>query len=226
MKILIVAATPFEIAPVQKYLDQKFIKTDPFRYQKGEVQVSILITGVGLTHTAYALGRVLGTDEWNLIINAGIAGAINRALSIGEVVQVTQEQFADQGVEEADGSFTNLHELGLIAPDQPPYKDGVLVNERSATYQFLKGVKGVSVNKVHGSEPSIKALVANFPEAEIESMEGAAFFYACLHHSASFLEIRSISNYVEARNRDNWNLPLAIKNLNDTLIEMIESLFH
>jgi len=40
----------------------------------------------------------------------------------------------------------------------------------------------------------------------------------------NFLQIRSISNYVEPRNKDNWDLPLAISNLNNTLIELITSL--
>jgi futalosine hydrolase len=33
------------------------------------------------------------------------------------------------------------------------------------------------------------------------------------------IQLRSISNYVEPRNRSNWNIPLAIKALNDYLLE-------
>jgi len=225
MKLLIVAATPFEIAPLQEYLNKHFIQSEPYRYQKGEVQVAILITGVGLPLTAYALGSVLGTDEWNLAVNAGVAGALNQELKIGEVVQVVSEQFADLGVEEADGSFTSVHQLGLIDNDQPPFKKGKLINQGSEDFQFLKSAKGISVNKVHGEAQSIEKLKAKYPEAEVESMEGAAFFYSCLSHGLPFLEIRSISNYVETRNRDNWNLPLAIEELNKTLIDLIKALF-
>ena len=39
-----------------------------------------------------------------------------------------------------------------------------------------------------------------------------------------FLQIRSISNYVETRNRENWNIPLAIQNLNQVLTEMLQAL--
>lgn len=225
MKLLIVAATPFEIGPLQEYLKKHFIQSEPYHYQKGEIQVAILITGVGLPLTAYALGSVLGTDEWNLAVNAGVAGALRKDLKIGEVVQITSEQFADLGVEEADGSFTSVHELGLITADQPPFKNGKLINKGSEAFKFLKSAAGISVNKVHGEAHSIEQLRAKYPEAEVESMEGAAFFYACLSHRLPFLEIRSISNYVEPRNRDNWNLPLAIEELNKTLIELIKALF-
>lgn len=225
MNLLIVAATPFEIAPLTTYLEENFIKTEAFRYQKGEIQVTLLITGVGLPLTAFALGNVLGIDEWQLAINAGIAGAISKDLAIGEVVQVVNERFADLGVEEKDGSFTDVHQMGLIDPNQPPFTNGLLINQGSSAFNFLTKVNGISVNKVHGNTTSIELLTKKYPDAQVESMEGAAFFYACLSKGIPFLEIRSISNYVEARNRDNWNLPLAIEQLNNTLIEMVKAFF-
>ena len=45
-----------------------------------------------------------------------------------------------------------------------------------------------------------------------------------LQENVSFLQIRSISNYVEERNKDNWDIPIAIKNLNSTLIDIFEAL--
>ncbi|WP_207924565.1 hypothetical protein [Pedobacter changchengzhani] len=36
------------------------------------------------------------------------------------------------------------------------------------------------------------------------------------------LQIRSISNYVEARNKDNWKVGLAIENLNSWAIDFVE----
>jgi futalosine hydrolase len=37
-------------------------------------------------------------------------------------------------------------------------------------------------------------------------------------------QIRAVSNFIEKRNRDNWNIALAIKNLNETAIEIINNL--
>jgi futalosine hydrolase len=54
-------------------------------------------------------------------------------------------------------------------------------------------------------------------------MEGAAVFYACLLSGTPFMELRSISNAVEPRNRDAWDLPLAIESLNRVLMEMLQS---
>ncbi len=227
MKILIVSATPFEIAPLRAYLEKKYVKSAEHQFQKGNVQVSLLITGVGLPLTAYALGKVLALEEWSLVVNAGVAGSLSEKYSPGDVVQVVTEAFADLGVEEADGSFTSVSELGLIAPGQPPFSEGgKLENEAGKAFNFLPVAHGISVNKVHGHQPSIADVKRRFPEAEVETMEGAAFFYACLLEKRPFIQIRSISNKVEPRNREAWEMEKALDALNTALIALLQSLFN
>jgi futalosine hydrolase len=55
-------------------------------------------------------------------------------------------------------------------------------------------------------------------------MEGAAVFYVAQQEKIPALQIRAISNLVEKRNKDNWDIPLAIKNLNEWLILFSSSL--
>jgi futalosine hydrolase len=189
-------------------------------FQKEELEIKLLVTGVGMTMTAFNLGGLFAKQRFDLVINAGIAGAFNRSLNIGDVVNVTSERFADLGVEEADGRFTDIHELGLVDANATPFTEGELKNPNVAGFDFLPKAKGLTVNKVHGFQPSIDALRSKY-EADVESMEGAAFFLACLLAGQPFLQIRSISNYVETRNRAAWDLPKAITNLNKVLIEMV-----
>lgn len=220
-KILIVSATNFEITPLEEFLKANFRQTGNYKYALDEIEVSLLITGVGLPLTAYAVGRALGAETYDLVINAGIAGAFNRQLKIGDVLQVVEDQFADIGVEEADGSFSSVHSMGLIEPNQPPFMNGKLVNTTGKDSDFLPRATAISVNKVHGHGPSIEKVEKLFP-ADLETMEGAAFFYVCLMENVSFLQIRAVSNYVESRNKDNWDIPLAINNLNEVLKELIQ----
>ncbi|MEO1261640.1 MAG: futalosine hydrolase [Bacteroidota bacterium] len=221
MHLLIVAATPFEVQPLKDYLTVHFAQLSDSHFKRDEMDISLLITGVGMVSTAFALGHVLAKNHYNLIINAGIAGAFNRTFNIGDVVQVVSEQFGDLGVEEKDGRFTDVHEMGLIANEQLPFRNGRLLNEGSNQFNFLPACKGLTVNKVHGSKASIKAISEKY-DADVETMEGAAFFFACLHSDMPFMQVRSISNYVEPRNREQWDLPLAIKNVNKVLIEMLK----
>ena len=84
-------------------------------------------------------------------------------------------------------------------------------------------VKGITVNTIHGSQEKIQRLKNKY-HAEIETMEGAAFFYVCLMEKLPFLQIRSISYFVEIRKVDNWHHPLAIGNLTATILEILEEL--
>ncbi len=220
MKILITSATPFEVAPLRQHLNEQFWPHSESMFQKEELEVTLLVTGIGMALTAFNLGGLFARQRFDLAINAGIAGAYRTSkLSKGDVVNVTTERFADLGVEEADGRFTDVHELGLLDANAPPFEHGELLNP-GAGFDFLPQAKGLTVNKVHGYQPSIDAVLSKYP-ADVESMEGAAFFLSCLLAGQPFLQIRSISNFVETRNRAAWDLPLAIKNLNETLVEMV-----
>ncbi|MBO4841833.1 MAG: hypothetical protein J5478_00480 [Bacteroidales bacterium] len=52
---------------------------------------------------------------------------------------------------------------------------------------------------------------------DIETMEGAAFFEACLRQGCGFAEIRAVSNVVGERDHTRWNIPLALQSLQQAL---------
>ncbi|MBK7408144.1 MAG: futalosine hydrolase [Saprospirales bacterium] len=224
MRILIVAATPFEIAPLIQHLEQEpFQQVQPSLFRKGGHEVQLLVTGVGIALTTYHLTRVLAKQSFDLVLNGGIAGSFRRSLKMGAVVQVQSEQFGDLGVEEADGSFTDIFSMGLLDPNFSPFEQGKLIQPLTEPIPGLQSVSGLTVHRVHGYPASIEACIRRY-EVDIETMESAAVFMCCLLSAAPFLAIRSISNYVEARNREAWDIPLAIDQLNQTLITMIDSI--
>lgn len=222
MEILLVAATPFEILPVQDWLKTHFSTPENAVFRRNDLTVKLLVTGVGITATTWHLSQSLARKKPDLAINAGVAGAFDHSFQLGDVVHVVSERFGDLGVEEADGRFTDLFELGLIDSNEKPHVHGQLYNLAATESRFLPQAKGLTVHKVHGSAASIAAVQQKYPDAQVESMEGAAFFYSCLMAEVPFLEIRSISNYVEPRNREAWKLGLAIENLNRTMVGMLE----
>ena len=222
MKILIVAATEFEIAPLYQQLKEQFTQVHPFHFQNSNLEVVLLITGVGMTATAFALGRMLHDEEtFDWAINLGIAGAFNKKLHLGDVIQVVSEQFGDLGIEEADGQFTDMFELGLMNSYEFPFENNAL--KMSEDMELLPTAKGLTVNTVHGYSPNIETIQQKY-SADIETMEGAAFFYACKMSNVKFLQLRAISNYVESRNRENWDLPLAIEKLNIAAWGLLQSI--
>ncbi len=223
MDLLIVAATRLEITPLQRLLQEHFSPGGPDRYTRENLHISLLITGIGITFTAYHLGTYLAKHRPDIVLNAGIAGALDPLLTIGQTVLVNREEFADLGAEDHDGSFISPFQMGLLNGSAFPFTNEKLINTTSWSDFIdcqLPNATGLTVNKVHGFDPSIQQIKAR-TDAQIESMEGAAFFYACLQTNIPFLAIRSISNYVESRNRDRWNIPLAVKNLNEEIWQIL-----
>jgi futalosine hydrolase len=225
-KVLIVAATQFEIQPFIHFLSTEMRQKQSIVFRNYEFDV--LITGVGMVNTALKLTKRLSQNPYDMVLNAGVAGSFigdkstkNPPILRGAVVEVVSEQYGDLGVEEADGRFTDMFELGLIKPDEAPYKKGKLLNPKPLNLNALPKVSGLTVQKVHGFEPNIEAISKKY-DCQIETMEGAAFFQTCLTEGVAFTQIRAISNFVESRNRDNWKMQEAIQNLNEVLIELFE----
>jgi futalosine hydrolase len=214
MKILIVAATQGEIEPLFQ------VKSDEFQVMSNAnpeliTQNHILITGVGMVATAFALGRHLATNQYDLAINLGIAGSFNRSLDLGEVVEVTTDMLAELGAED-DEQFLPIEQLGFgesVFSASTTLSGIFSQNDIAGEGLLLKHTTGITVNTVHGNEQAI-AKVTGRLDVQVESMEGAAFFYACRKAGVPCLQIRAVSNYVEKRNRDGWQIGLAIKNLN------------
>jgi futalosine hydrolase len=220
MKILIVSATEKEILPLKNKLKIKTSEVCILKYSgTKDFSVDFLVTGIGSTLTTYALTKKISIKKYDLIINAGIAGSFNTALKIGDVVNIPSDEFADLGIEDKNEFFT-LFEKGFIEKNQTPFTDNKLLNPTELSLN-LKNVSGITVNTSHGNKNSIELFKNKF-KADIETMEGAAFFYVCLNEGVRFMQIRAISNYVEERNDANWDIPLAINNLNEKLFEIID----
>ena len=224
MKILIVSATVAEIRPLLQRLT--FIGSEGESLQHFEFlkhSIDLLVTGVGMTHTAYHLGRQLNRQAYDLVMNVGIAGAYSNKIRIGSVYQVSAEVFGLLGVEDEE-NYLSLFDLGLQDPDAFPYEGRWLLNKKppvSSVLRELPSARGVTVNLIYTHSDTIEILKQMY-KAELESMEGAAFFYACLAEGVPFIEIRSVSNYIEDRDVSKWNIPLAVHNLNRFLLGLLE----
>lgn len=216
MRLLLTAATTFEIAPTVSWLRGLADDTEANVITVGRVEVEVIFTGVGLTATAFALGHRFGAGNLpQLAVQAGIGGATNRAIALGEVVRITSEVLGDLGAEDADGTFLSLRDIGL--PPGPPFNESGVLEPTVGAHLPFRSVAGLSVNRVSGRAATVAARAARHPDAEVESMEGAAFFYACMQAGVEPLQLRAISNYVEPRNREAWRMGAAIEGLNAAL---------
>lgn len=220
MKILVVAATWLEVKLITDEIIFKEEKNHNLKsFQWYETEVDFLVTGIGTTLMTFHLTQTLNEFNYNLIINLGIAGSFTRDLEIGEVVQVTTDEFADLGIEKKN-RFLTLFESGFIDYNEFPFEKGVLKASSTNFFSDLKKVKAITSNKSSGRESSIAEILEKF-QPQVESMEGAAFFYVCTLMGTKCIQIRAISNFIEPRDSSKWDIPLALENLKNTFLQGI-----
>lgn len=217
MQILIISATPFEIAPLLQQMNIEWKKDINFYSASYKNHtIDFLVAGVGMVSTTYYAAKHI-TANYQLVINVGICGSFNKNLEIGSVVNVTEDCFSELGAEDGD-SFLTLEQIGLNGIQKITNNNSfsnTVINE-------IPKVSGITVNTTHGNEKNIEKVFSLF-HPYVESMEGAAFMFVCEQEKVPYIQIRAISNYVELRNKENWNIPLAIKKLNEKIIELLNA---
>ncbi|MCC6582075.1 MAG: futalosine hydrolase [Chitinophagales bacterium] len=218
-KITIVAATKLELKPLFDHFQPKSAEFTGL-YVASE-QLHFLITGMGMMNTAAHLSLYSQQYDRDFYIDAGICGAFNRNLQIGEVVQIISETYGDFGVEN-DEEFQDFFDLGFIDTKEDAFQYGLCEPVLSAFHTKINLPKATSitVNKVHGNDKTIKIIQEKY-NADTENMEGLAFYYVLKLINKPGIEIRSISNYVERRNKENWNIKDAVANLNNTILKLL-----
>ena len=226
MKILLVSATYLEIEPLllQFQLEQE-VNQKLKRYTYNKHEIDVLIPGVGMTCTAYWMGKTLATKLYDVAINLGLAGSFDDDLTIGDSVNIISDQISELGAEDGE-SFLSLIDMNLINDEDYVLNHGVMKNTIplvNPVIDSLKKVSAITVNTTHGAAISIQKIKELF-KPQVESMEGAAFFYACLLEGITCTQIRTISNIVEIRNKDNWNIPLGVKNLCGTGLQLLNNI--
>jgi futalosine hydrolase len=225
VRLLVVAATAAEVDPFVAGLS-RVAEAGPksTSYTGAGHEIDVLITGVGMVATSSWCARALSAERFDAALNLGVCGSFRTALGPGSVVHVVSDRLVELGAEDGD-SFLTIQQMNLLGDDEHPFKGGKLVNGSPPPFGALTGlakVEGVTVSTVHGNDASIARLTGRF-DPDVESMEGAAFMYACLIHGVPFAQVRAVSNIVERRNRSAWKLNEAIAELARVARRILES---
>ena len=223
MKILIVSATKNEVNPLVEELYFSVEKSPVLKqYTWNNKIIDVLITRIGICATTFWLTKTLRKENYDLVINAGIAGSYSKNFTIGNVVNVYKDEFSDLGIND-NGKFKTLFDENILNKNIFPFTLGKIFNDYAKSDENifkLPIANSITVNTVNGEAINIESVRKKFCP-DIESMEGAAFFYVCKTEKVKFFQIRAISNFVEPRNKKNWNVALAIEKLNQELINSL-----
>lgn len=214
MKIILIAATDNEISPFCSHF--KIRPDEGFKPAEGH-EIMVKITGPGIPNTLVSMLSDNSLYSADLLINAGICGSFDFNIPLGTVVEISKDRFGDLGAETAEGEFIDIFDMNLQEKNAIPFKEGWLYPTFMKDTTNLPRKSGITVQKVHGYAPSISRITEKY-QPDTESMEGAAFLLAAYQLGKPSIQIRSLSNYVEPRNRANWQIEHAISALNDFLI--------
>ena len=218
MKIVITAATKAE------WLSASLNIKPVYTTEGSPINRLFHESGVGMLSTAVSLTRLIIVYKPDLIIQVGIAGTFDQKLKLGKVICVDEEVLGDMGVEE-NKNWKDIFDLDLEQKNSAPFKKGKLPNAFLKKYNVLKlpEVKAVTVNEISTNDNRIQQIIKKYHPV-IESMEGAALHYVCREMEIPFIQIRSISNYIGDRNKNNWKLKEAIAHLNKTILKYVDKL--
>ena len=179
-----------------------------------------LTTGIGIPNTIFELQNFCQQHFPDLIINYGICGSFNKGCPKGAVFRIDSDQFADLGFYENQQIVTGF-EKGFQNKNEFPFQEGKLLNNKSYNYQGPKA-SAITINTVNRSAKHLQMLRRKY-NADLISMEGAAFFFTCQKLGIPNLQIRAVSNYVHEKDHKDWLIEEALHNLTIQLENFITS---
>jgi len=154
-----------------------------------------LVTGVGILPAAISLSKTFQKQNYKNAIQIGIAGAYSSSsLQLGDIVEVKSDCLIE------------------FLPWEPNtfFASGSLPGENK--FNSAKLVKGATVLRCSDTK---ETELTRGDLAQVETMEGAAFFATCKEYKVEAVQIRAISNYASKYEKNEWKTEEALLRLRD-----------
>jgi futalosine hydrolase len=199
--------------------------------------IVLAATGIGKVNAAILSTSILEQFRVQKIIFIGVGGAYpGSGLAVGDIAIASKEIYGDEGVIDS-GGWHSLRKIGIplvgsgrkkffneypVAPlPLPPLKTGEIIGESGVPFKVKSGAF-VTVSASSGTMKRANELRKRF-DAICENMEGAAVAHLCTLYDIPLLEVRGISNIAGVRDKRRWNLELASRNCQQTVLKVLQS---
>jgi futalosine hydrolase len=179
----------------------------------------VVVSGIGAVNAALATQAAILETKPRLVLSVGIGGAYPwGGVQMGETIVSSEFVYANLGAEDGE-DFLNLEQLGF--PLLPNRFNTLSASSLGNEFARATGVslgQILTVETVTGNSRTLARLERLYPDARCEAMEGAGVAHGAALYGIPALEIRGISNLVEAsRNRDAWRIGAALTALHTAL---------
>ncbi|AOZ94822.1 futalosine hydrolase [Paenibacillus crassostreae] len=181
---------------------------------RGSNLFDVRLAGVGSPAAAANTATILSSEDYCLVISAGIGGGFIGQAELGSIVIANEIIAADLGAETAEG-FCSVDELGFGSSRVQVDSTLVTQLEEALHHTGLSVHTGpvLTVSTVTGTSESAMELQKRVPGATAEAMEGYGVAIAAQIHNIPILEVRTISNAVGPRDRAAWKMKEAFEAL-------------
>ncbi len=217
--LLAVAATQMEMEPFLKLV------------REHDIDCLSLVAGVGPMETAVTLGRFLAEYRFQVtgLVQFGVAGAYITPEEDGQL-PLLSVCLAEHEV---------MGDLGICFPESVEYLPEDLVGSMTFPLQsalLSRAVEVLRVNQIScilGAFITVNSTSGTLARGEMlrqqwgglcENMEGAAVARLCREYGLPLVEIRVISNLVEDRNLQNWQLHQACRRSGEIAALLVKEL--
>jgi futalosine hydrolase len=221
--VLVLGSTAFEMAELAAEVEDGVAYVASGRTCRRGVlygrQILMVEGGLGAVNTAQALTCHLEAAVPQWVLQVGVGGAYPAAgLELGDWVLACEEVYGDIGVQTPAG-WRGANEIGIPVLraggdyfNSFPLDEGWVAAARRALVQAGTVNVGtfVTVQECSGTAV-LGAERQRLFNGICENMEGAAAAHICRLYGVPLIEVRAISNQVEDRRRQNWDLPLACR---------------
>ena len=217
-EILVLSATAFEQFALREALaervQRKVAEREWVSGKIGAQPVTLVETGIGAVNAAHALTCYLQGQRPRRVVQVGVGGAYPESgASVGELALASREYYGDLGVRTPDGwQGGELIGIPVLEKGRAYYNcfpiDEQWVQRAAAALPEARIGPFVTVQECSGTDELGVERGRRFG-ALCENMEGAAAAHVCALYEVPFAEVRAMSNIVEQRAREQWDLPRA-----------------
>ncbi len=198
----------------------KLLKINDYKFSLNykNNKYTFIFTGVGTPPNILILTEEFLKNYYDLLITFGIAGTYNENFEPEEPLLVTQDYFADLGIK-----YKNVVEMGLPFSYVNKMNKKIFTAPKSGLDLDFKKTSGATFNSVSETLEQAKER-KKITNAELETMENAAFFLVANYFKVPLISIRTISNTAGDRNKNNWFIKEATTTLYKTFLKITEKI--
>lgn len=199
--------------------------------------VCLAHSGIGKAAAAATAITLLSNCQAEALWLFGCGGAYpDSGLSIGDLALANGEIFGDEGVYSENGfSDFSAMRLPMRTSSSKPFFNNWPIDQKMhdwAQPHLAEHAESTETTLCSGPFVTVSTCTGTTSQATVikartggicENMEGAAVALACQQLSVPLLELRGISNLVEDRNTDRWNLPVGMNAAQNAIITLLKA---